>query len=705
MANPSVSQSQVARLKELLFEPENEAITKLSRRVEEVFERAGTEARFEASVSRTIDGALRAAEVEKHAEVSGALAPLVVKTVKREIGNSTDELVEALYPATGRMVRAYVANAIKELTDGINRRLEENPLMLRLSAWAAGRSMAELALADSQRPRIEDVFLIRRATGELLGRWPQLGSSNLDHVFGGVLTAINDFTSEAFKTQGTSLRAIDLGAERVYLRASPSYLLAARCSGADTMAAERIFDEEFLALVDRWRVDLEAASRMDRREEAAPAVEPLLEELSGRLKLRLDMTAPMNAGMKKGVRPLTLLALIVGLPLLGWLSWSVYNHWQEASVYDTARGIVDATPQMNGYPAEIRVASGARSLTIAGLAPSAEVEAAVLRRIGAALPGVAIVDKLNAVPVGTDFRPAIAELRDGQSAFEAEVKAATSRTLRARATATLASAGLALASEADALTGTDAARLSGWAAEAREIVESVDGTGRDPAGDVALARKAIDLEGRLAMAAREILDVESSSKPPLGIASAAADIMAALDRLSVAAHTVAERSATKRRLALETSALRSETVQLRAETTALRAEIEALSKPRATPREALVAFAQSHAIFFSEATTFRDPVAAARIIDQLAALMARDNSLVRVVGYTDEAGTPAANSALSLSRSEAVKAELMARGTPANRLVALRRTSAETAVTPVTGAGSSNRRVEFEVGFVGEGGD
>ena len=59
----------------------------------------------------------------RHAELSQAIAPLIVKTIKTEIRSSQDELAEALYPAMGRMVTAYIASAIHDLIDDINRRL------------------------------------------------------------------------------------------------------------------------------------------------------------------------------------------------------------------------------------------------------------------------------------------------------------------------------------------------------------------------------------------------------------------------------------------------------------------------------------------------------------------------------------------------------------------------------------------------------
>src|SRR5215467_6440135 len=122
----------VSRLKELLFENESRTLSDLTHRMDLVFERAGSPERFTASVAGVLDDALRRAEVDRHTELSQAIAPLIVKTIKTEIRGSQDELAEALYPAMGRMVKAYVASAIRDLMDDINRRLESNAFMLRV---------------------------------------------------------------------------------------------------------------------------------------------------------------------------------------------------------------------------------------------------------------------------------------------------------------------------------------------------------------------------------------------------------------------------------------------------------------------------------------------------------------------------------------------------------------------------------------------
>ena len=144
---------------------EEGARAELARRIDAVFERAGSNEQLTRSVADVLDNAFQRAETERHDALANAVAPVVVKTIKTEILNSRDDLVEALYPMTGQMVKAYVASAMKDLVNQVNRRLEHNPLMLRIKSLTTGRSMAELAIAESQRLEVDELLLIRRGTG------------------------------------------------------------------------------------------------------------------------------------------------------------------------------------------------------------------------------------------------------------------------------------------------------------------------------------------------------------------------------------------------------------------------------------------------------------------------------------------------------------------------------------------------------------
>ena len=111
---------------------------------------------------------------------------------------------------------------------------------------------------------------------------------------------------------------------------------------------------------------------------------------------------------------------------------------------------------------------------------------------------------------------------------------------------------------------------------------------------------------------------------------------------------------------------------------------------------------RTNAVFFAKDTDYRDPQAAAAALDELAALIKDTDVLVRVVGYTDEKGGEERNTPLSQARAEKVMAELSTRGIAPRAWWPSAATTAPTSST-IVGDASPNRRVEFEIGFAGEG--
>jgi len=137
-----------------------------------------------------------------------------------------------------------------------------------------------------------------------------------------------------------------------------------------------------------------------------------------------------------------------------------------------------------------------------------------------------------------------------------------------------------------------------------------------------------------------------------------------------------------------------------AQSNALRLEILAAPGPL-SPRERLEAFARANAIFFASDTAYRDTDAAAETLDRLARLMRGSDLLVRIVGYTDNRGGAQRNSELAEARAARVRDDLIARGVPGDRIVAVGRPDG-VSLSDAVGETSPNRRVEFEVGFEGE---
>ena len=728
----------VDKLKELLFDSEARALEMLTKRVEsveylalderrmresiaqkidDVFDRAGTNDRFEVSVAEVLDGALRRAEVDRHAELASAMSPLVVRTVKTEIRNSRDELVEALYPMTGRMVQAYVASAMKDLAKDINRRLEQNPLMLRLQSLAAGKSVAEIAIAESQRLVVEELFLIRRGSGELIGRWPaaEVGAGGRDHVMSGVLTAINEFSTEALKDDGSTLRQIDLGERQLYLRVSPSFLLAAKCSGSAPQPVETVLDQTFLeAMEDLQKLPLDSDSSSQST--------ALLASLSRNLETRLDEKADELADQAGGISPLKMLAWMIGVPLVAWVSWVLYSDYKTEQARSIASKTVTSITELSGYPISLDVSRRGAEIIVSGLAPALDVKAGLVERLHMALPRSIITDRLSVLPNRLDeiephiagvkrdvsaLAPEVAQAKDAIAAVDPKIESVRGRLAsvekefqNAALTRALDRAQLRLGEAQDTLS---VLKLAPGAPLDSENARRSTASMNDGLKALAQIRTELgkqpppapaELEKLMASAGGYIREAEvsvsaiagfpvpvarsESSGDPLGAVSEG--LSAQAERLASIALAAAQVIAVKRSIPPPPV-------------------IPAPVEP--TPRDRLLAFSRTYAIFFTNEVDLKLPQQSKVAFDKLAGLMKGNDILIRVVGYTDNQGTPEGNNALSAARSKVIIDALSERGVPAKRFVLVARVDA-VGISQERGAGSPNRRVEFEVGFEGE---
>jgi outer membrane protein OmpA-like peptidoglycan-associated protein len=473
--------------------------------------------------------------------------------------------------------------------------------MLRVRSLLTGRPVAELAFAEGQRLRVEEIFLIRRGTGGLIAHWPPGDSSAAhDERVSGILTAINAVATEAFAADQSALRRIDLGGSLIFLRASPTHLLAAKCSGVAPAAVEQIIDDLFVATIERLRAAFDGGTEPRVTERA---VKRLLADHATSLDDGMAEQRAKFARRRGGISPAAVVFWGLGLALLAWAAWSAYVGHQTGKVRAIAEGILAEESALAGYPVSVAVSGRGRDVALAGLVPTDTAGQEALRRLRAALPLSQVTDRTTALPSGLD------QARANIAALQAEL------------------------------------------ARARSEAAQADAALRGALGDLGAQ-----------------------------IVKANADTQGALQELRTA-HAQAESA---RKADLET----------------LRGEIARAVAP--TPRERLETWARTHAVFFAKDTDYRQPQTTAAALAELARLVKDTKVLVRVVGYTDEKGGEERNTPLSQARAQKVVADLIGRGVPAWRLVAVGRNDVQD-LSQILGETSPNRRVEFEIGFEGEG--
>ncbi|MFV0279365.1 MAG: hypothetical protein ACK5JM_01225, partial [Rhodoblastus sp.] len=436
------------RLKHLLLQPETDRLEAIEDRVSALDQRVGAPDRLEAATAEILVEAFRRTEVARHRELAGAVAPVVVAAIRNEIKNSKDMMVEALYPLTGRLVAAAVANAFRDLVADLNERLDRSlstrHWRLRLQSLATGRPVSELALAEAQAPELRRLLLLERGSGVLVASWhADDESQDQSELVSGLIAAITEFATSVYGSRSGELRTLDLGEARVFLRGAPVYLVAAECAGVLRPEHEREIDAAFLSLVSR--VDQDQGS-------AAPALEHMAQTL-------FKQQAPVQ---KSSGVPL----LLVGCALIGLLAWwasgPILRNLHERRIETAFAQARAAHPEIDAFPLRLRVDHAKKTVVVAGLAPSSGTARMFSEAIGEAAAPYGVVTHVADIGMAGQLQDA--RRRENETAAQLADLAARAKTVDAQIAALAAATNEATrALRAETKTVSD--RLSALAGE------------------------------------------------------------------------------------------------------------------------------------------------------------------------------------------------------------------------------------------------
>ena len=395
---------------------------------------------------------------------------------------------------------------------------------------------------------------------------------------------------------------------------------------------------------------------------------------------------------------------LILLPLLGWLGWSYFVDFANARTRESASRIITADTAMQGYPAHLEATKAGAVLRISGLAPSQSVKDRLMQGIKRALPKVTLTDELAVVP-GSDIEipdtePKFDEVRRAVRDLQAETERSAISRLTTRASIRLLQARADLQSAAAAF-GSESAPKRDKAAKASAAVSALaneigtlaaritQGQGGQDAGDDKLPGEIDAFSRRLAEQNLTLAELSGAARTMPAIPNS--------DSASIAAETLiagAERYAALASVVAASSSLKPVQVNV---------PVPVEKPPPPDPRQVLETFTARNAIFFAINAEYRDPDRAQRTIKELVELIKAAKIMVRVVGYTDMAGTVPGNVSLAQVRADKVRGDLLARGAPPNLVVAVGRRDTND-LSPAQGVDSPNRRVIFEVGYEGEAG-
>lgn len=192
---------------------------------------------------RTDDLHAQVADLERQVTDKDALIallmPVLGDVLRQKIRDAREEMVEALYPIIGQVVVRAVSEAIRDLARSVDAQMRTSltpqSVWQRLRGRLGGVSEGEMMLRQALPFAVAEVFLIQRPSGLLL--WyvsSQPAETRDSDVISGMLTAIRDFTQDAFGGDSEDeLDEIQYGERRIVIEAAQHAYLAVVVDGVE----------------------------------------------------------------------------------------------------------------------------------------------------------------------------------------------------------------------------------------------------------------------------------------------------------------------------------------------------------------------------------------------------------------------------------------------------------------------------------------
>jgi hypothetical protein len=232
--NSSPAPTAPAPLNDELLEQLRDVLLRDERhKIDEIRRILNTESEMDLRVGGIIDVRIEAKLEDLRNNFKQDYGSQVTELVDHRIEYSRDELINVLYPVMGKMIRKFVEGQFQALQESIDQRVTEAQEMFTwksLKRRFFGISNSEDLLQDMKKAQIDEVYLIQKGTGFLLGSLSQ--SKTLDQdVIAGMLTAIKAFAEDAFQKEGQELEFIEWNNYKIVIQNSHTYYFAVALSG------------------------------------------------------------------------------------------------------------------------------------------------------------------------------------------------------------------------------------------------------------------------------------------------------------------------------------------------------------------------------------------------------------------------------------------------------------------------------------------
>ncbi len=238
------------KLKEILLEQDREDRDELARKLDELDSQLNERNKLEERINPILtdqEGALKK-------NFSHLFGPQITESISKQIKESQDEVVEVLYPIIGRMIKKYITSEIEKLSEKVDAQMKEafswESWKIRIKAWFSGTPQKNVVMSKLIEPKIEEVFVVERNSGILIGSYSKKESLDGDMV-AGMLTAIKAFVEDAFNADTQELESIDYENYKLIIKNFKSFYISVVCTGVANVEFKDKLDTQLLNFAEK----------------------------------------------------------------------------------------------------------------------------------------------------------------------------------------------------------------------------------------------------------------------------------------------------------------------------------------------------------------------------------------------------------------------------------------------------------------------
>jgi outer membrane protein OmpA-like peptidoglycan-associated protein len=271
--------------------------------------------------------------------LSRSLQHVIGPAIAKEIADNRETMVDTLYPIMGGMISKYVTQAIKELMENINRKIEDGlsteRIKRKIKAKLTGVSETELLLEESTDARILALFIIHKPTGLLIAS-AQLDENVIDdpHMVAAMASAVKDFINDAVHLQKEfkeEVQIVSYADATLYIESAGSVYLIAFLDNEPDYELRGKINAFFATLVKKYADFFRGYDGDESRPEAA--------ELRDRIESFLFSEVASNLKERKssGFNPAKWILIALFSLLAAYVIRDVWERYRLERLEDEAR--------------------------------------------------------------------------------------------------------------------------------------------------------------------------------------------------------------------------------------------------------------------------------------------------------------------------------------------------------------------------------